>query len=196
MKYENISGLLFGVGLNDLGSTSSCPYYSRWYAVLSRCYSENVHKKSPSYAGCSVCEDWKLFSNFKRWMQSEDWQGKDLDKDIINFGNKCYSPENCAFVDPMVNKCIIGIKRDYPKQKYMRGVRFLGGNHTVENKWAAYCQTTSIPELLGEFETEQEAHNAYAKTKANYIRTIAATQCQKVRDGLLAYAEIVESKVK
>ena len=50
-------------------------------------------------------------------MESQDWKGKQLDKDIISPGNKIYSPDTCVFVEPKINKLIQGKKRkvsDFP----------------------------------------------------------------------------------
>ena len=58
---------------------------------------------SPTYKGCSVSEEWLRFSNFKRWMEKQDWDGKQLDKDILFEGNKVYSAETCVFVTSVVN---------------------------------------------------------------------------------------------
>ena len=43
---------------------------------------------------------------FKRWMEKQDWEGKQLDKDIIKKGNKLYCPEFCFFVDNKVNSIL------------------------------------------------------------------------------------------
>ena len=93
--------LVFGVGINDAdyvidkrinaslpGERRSqkvlwaCPYYSRWKDVLSRCYAAYHLLKRPNYFDCTVCEEWLLFSNFKKWMEQQDWEGKQLDKDL------------------------------------------------------------------------------------------------------------------
>ena len=47
---------------------------------------------------CSVCEEWKHFSNFKKWFDENYIEGFDIDKDILIKGNKVYSPEACSFV--------------------------------------------------------------------------------------------------
>ena len=63
-----------------------CPYYSRWESMLSRVYSKNYHLRRPTYKGCSVCEEWLLFSNFKKWVDEQpcgDWENRHLDKDLL-----------------------------------------------------------------------------------------------------------------
>lgn len=94
-----------GIGVNDLRypMVSKCIFYKTWKKMLGRCYDPKYQDKRPSYVGCYVCKEWHLFSNFKNWMETQDWKGKDLDKDIISPGNKQYSPEYCAFVPKEVN---------------------------------------------------------------------------------------------
>lgn len=95
--------LVCGVGINDSEYPTSlfgveegsrkllwrCPYYTTWHNMISRVYSG--HKNCSAYHDVVVCEEWLLFSNFKSWMETQDWEGKELDKDIFGDG-KLYSP--------------------------------------------------------------------------------------------------------
>ena len=67
----------------------------------------NIKQKNPTYKDVTCCKDWLLFSNFKRWMEQQDWEGKELDKGIIVYGNKMYSPETCAFVSRTTNSFVL-----------------------------------------------------------------------------------------
>lgn len=105
----------YGFGINDSeymtritvnGKKYSCPFYSRWQSMLSRCYSTNVHIMHPTYKDCYVCKEWLLFSSFKAWMIKQDWKGKSMDKDIITEGNKIYCPSQCMFVSGKINNLI------------------------------------------------------------------------------------------
>ena len=40
---------------------------------------------------------------FKDWMENQDWEGNQLDKDLLFEGNKVYGPKTCVFVTRMVN---------------------------------------------------------------------------------------------
>lgn len=116
MKTKN-KRLVYGVGNNDadyvvekreeIGYVGGkrrrklmwvCPYYQTWKDMIKRCYSTKCQEKFPTYKGCSVSADWHTFSNFKAWMEKQNWEGKQLDKDILIEGNKVYSPETCVFV--------------------------------------------------------------------------------------------------
>ena len=114
--------LVYGVGINDadyvvekretIGYVNGvqkqklvwvCPYYRVWSNMLMRCYSAKYQERQPTYKGCSVSEEWLTFSNFRRWMEEQDWEWMQLDKDILFNGNKVYSVETCVFVTKAVN---------------------------------------------------------------------------------------------
>lgn len=88
--------------------------YSVWLHMMSRCYSERVHKESPTYEGVTVCDRWHCFQNFCEDIQRicgyDDWKvnnGYELDKDIIceqkRIIPKIYSAETCMFVKKSEN---------------------------------------------------------------------------------------------
>ena len=105
--------LVCGVGTNDvdyqvtvriLGVKYRCPYYKRWTRMLERCYSEKGITDHPSYINCIVSDRWLVFSNFRAWMKTQDWENKELDKDILIPGNKKYSEDTCKFVSVTENR--------------------------------------------------------------------------------------------
>jgi hypothetical protein len=162
-RFDNY--LVFGVGVNDLpehktkwqseqGSVERCEYYIKWHSMLRRCYSEVLHRNNPAYKGCIVCEEWKYFSNFKAWMEQQDWEGKDLDKDWRVLGNKEYSPETCAFIDGKLNSFLCNS---------LYGVDF----HKKTGKFRARVSDTFVGKTihLGLFATYKEADLAYVKAK-------------------------------
>lgn len=68
--------------------------------LANKCYNgaTQINTASLLMSGCSVCEEWLTFSNFKRWMEQQDYEGKALDKDLLVSQNKTYSSETCVFV--------------------------------------------------------------------------------------------------
>lgn len=77
--------------------------YTTWDNMLMRCYSSEYQKKKPSYVGCSVCDEWLNFSEFKKWFDENYVEGWQLDKDLIDIENKMYSPSTCVFVPGWLN---------------------------------------------------------------------------------------------
>jgi len=182
--------LVFGVGVNDAdyivskldsGTSSVCPYYSRWINMLLRCYSNKPSSKSASYFGCSVSDEWFLFSSFKDWMKKQDWAGKHLDKDLLVPGNKVYSAESCIFVSPQVNTILVKIKRTNPKFKV--GVSF----HKIGGRYESYCNNSGKRAYLGMLDSEDEAHKTYCDYKYKLIADIAAQQTEPLKSALLNY---------
>ena len=87
--------LVFGIGINDAdylvspiinGKQIRCPFYQTWRNMLARCYSNKYIVYNPTYLGTTVCDQWRHFSVFKLWMQSQDWTDKEFDKDFLGDG--------------------------------------------------------------------------------------------------------------
>lgn len=189
MKPKNRK-LVYGVGINDAGYAVTkygiaevngvrkrrqvwiCPYYRTWTAMLQRCYSKKTQERYPTYKGCTVVEEWLTFSNFKAWMEAQEWEGLELDKDLLAVGNKVYSSESCMFVTQMVNS--FTIDSGATRGEWLIGVYW---NKQVE-KFQASCRNpfTKKLEHLGLFTCEQEAHNAWLKRKNALALELAAIQ--------------------
>ena len=152
-KHENINGKLVQVWM--------CPFYKTWKDMLMRCFSESYQQRQSTYRGCKPCDNWLIFSNFKKWMETQDWQGKQLDKDLLIEGNKVYSPETCIFVDRKVNNFVID--RGAKRGKYMIGVSWWENS----GKFKAGCGNpfTGEKEYLGYFTDELEGHLAWKARK-------------------------------
>ena len=77
--------------------------YKTWSGMLERCYDPKLHKKRPSYIGCTVCTEWHDFQVYAKWHDNNYVDGYHLDKDIKLKGNKIYSPNTCMFVSASDN---------------------------------------------------------------------------------------------
>ena len=149
-----------------------CYYYQTWVDMLKRCYSTKTQEKHPTYAGCTVSEEWHTFSNFRAWMEKQDFEGKQLDKDLLFEGNKVYSPDTCVFVSQTVNK----FANDHGAS---RGEWKIGVTWNKEKgKFQSQCSNpfTKKRGHLGYFDSEQDAHNAWAKRKLELAHELAAIQ--------------------
>lgn len=149
-----------------------CPYYSTWVDMLKRCYSAKLHDRHPTYIGCTVSADWLTFSNFKNWMEEQDWEGLQLDKDLIVEGNKIYSAETCVFVTEATNNFITD--RGNARGDWLIGVCW----KKEKAKFQAHCSNpfTNKREHLGYFDCEQQAHQAWKKRKLELAHELAAIQ--------------------
>lgn len=167
--------LVYGVGINDAEYTLSkeiiwyengkrkrkitwrCPYHTKWTAMLKRCYSVGYKNENKSYYGCTVCCEWLYFSNFKSWMETQDWEGKHLDKDILFEGNKTYSPETCIFVSREINTFILDSSKNDLK-----------GTKTKYGKF----EVSIGRKYIGSFETQEEAHRKWKEAKLKALEEL------------------------
>ena len=183
--------LVFGIGVNDAdyhvhpkinGNRQLCKYYKVWKHMLERCYDEKALVKRPTYRECTVCEEWLTFSNFKRWMETQDWEDKHLDKDILKVGNKVYCPEFCVFVTHKTNTFTLG-------NDARRGEFPIGVHYDFEfKKYKAQCQNpfSRKYENLGWHKSPSDAHLAWKKRKHELACRLAAMQTDKrVSDALM-----------
>ena len=162
--------LVKGVGIFDseLATTDKEVLMANrvWRSMLSRCYSKKYQEKEPSYIGCSVCEEWLLFSNLKKWFDENYVDGYALDKDILIKGNKVYSPDTCCFVPIEINAL-------FTKNNRARGAYPIGV-YKCKNRFRAYLGMRNKRAFLGSFVTIEEAFNAYKKAKEAYIKEVAS----------------------
>lgn len=182
--------LIHGVGVNDadyaikkkFGETVIlCPFYLVWAEMLRRCYSAKFKARNKTYADCCAANDWLTFSNFKSWMELQDWRNKEIDKDILVVGNKIYSPETCVFVSHATNSFLLNCgssRGDHPV-----GVHW----NLKERSFQAYCRNpfSKKREHLGYFSCQHEAHLAWRKRKNEFACKLADLQSdQRVAEAL------------
>lgn len=153
----------------------SCPFYVKWAGLMERCNPVKQATILHTYLGVTVCEDWKTFSKFKSWMQEQQWEGLQLDKDILIQGNKIYSPETCVFVPSYINSLLtqsdkargeypLGVTRDriapdmknYLKNSYRASIKKVDSNKRQMK-------------FLGLFASPEEAHKAWQLAKVERI---------------------------
>lgn len=191
--------LICGIGINDAdyivknkinGKTIDCYFYRTWRSMIKRCYSDKFHITQPTYRGCSVCNEWLYFSNFKAWMEMQNFKGKQLDKDLLFPGNKIYSHETCMFVSQRVNSLLTDSRK--ARGSYAIGVHLSKAN----KKFVAMCDNGIKTKNIGYFNTEQEAHQAYLKYKKQVITEVALEQDDiRLKDALLRIADTYEIQI-
>lgn len=196
MKKKN--KLVYSVGVNDYEGRvkingKMIKSYDTWKHMLERCYDEKYLSKRPTYIGCTVCDEWLYFSNFKKWFDEnyrwdldEEGLRPCLDKDLLVKGNKIYSPNTCIFLPNNVNSFMTN-KQSHNTSGYI-GVTWC----KKYGKWEAQIKdfVTSRNKFLGYFENILDAHLAYVDGRKN--------QCEKVKEYLrsLGYEEDVISKIR
>lgn len=182
-KKEN---LVRGIGTNDAGYSVyrsetvdgsrkivwRCQFYRAWSNMIDRCYSEKHKASYPTYAGCSIDADWCSFSAFRKWMESQEWQGMYLDKDILIPGNKVYGPDTCVFVPCALNNFIC-------ESGALRGEWPLGVSWNINaGKFRSLCRNpfAGKVEHVGYFDSPEEAQEAYRARKHEHACRYADMQ--------------------
>ena len=161
-----------GWGINDanyqvFASGVKCKFYTKWYSMLNRCFSMKYQTDKPTYKDKIVCEDWRYFMSFRKWMEEEQYTDENgyimhLDKDLLLKDNFIYSPITCVFVPPDVNGFMTQRQND-------RGIFPIGvSKYNNSGKFKATISNITCArglECLGVFETEKLAHLAWQKAK-------------------------------
>lgn len=166
---------IYGVGINDSDYVTQksvyengkrrviwcCPFFDRWRKMIQRCYSQTSSANHKYYSGCSVADIWQKFSEFRLWIQCQDWEGNHIDKDLLVPGNKVYSPEFCVMIPQRLNNFLTdnGAKRgDTPI-----GVSF----RASMGKYQANCGDpfSSKKVYLGLFDDPGSAYEAWRRRK-------------------------------
>lgn len=173
--------LVYSKGVNDAdyvvqptinGMRVTCPFYQVWVDMLKRCYDAKYQSRQPTYIDCITCKEWLIFSAFKAWMETRDWQGKELDKDLLVNGNKVYSPEACVFVDRVINN--FTTDRGAARGDWPIGVIFC---KNVGKFRSRICNPfTKKKEHLGYFVCSDAAHQAWRKRKHQIACQLADLQ--------------------
>lgn len=175
-----------GSGVNDLNSARNERSYNIWMHLMKRCCGK---RRPKAYKDCKICDEWKLYSNFKKfydkYCKNDSFH---LDKDILVQGNKLYSPDTCVFVPIEINETIQSIwveDRSLPA----------GVSMTKCGKFRARCRKGEglDREHIGCYDTAEEAFEEYRKAKKERIKEMANRHFRngdidkKVYDALISY---------
>jgi len=167
--------LVFGVGINDwVGNIwvggKDIKEYKLWQGMLQRCFSDKFKQECPTYEGVTCSKDWLSMTTFIEDVSQmkgygiKDWQ---LDKDILQKGNKLYSKDTCCFVPAEVN--LLLTKSDNSRGEFPVGVDF----HKATGKFRAKLKINGKVKHLGYFTTPEEAFQVYKLAKEAQIKAVA-----------------------
>jgi len=167
--------LVFGVGINDWDGAvkvdgKKIREYQLWQNMLQRCFDEKYKQNQPTYEGVTCSKDWLSMTKFIEdvsQMKGFGLEGLDLDKDILQKGNKLYSKDTCCFVPAEVN--LLLTKRDNSRGEFPVGVNF----HKARGKFVARLNINGKRKHLGLFPTPEEAFQAYKLAKEAHIKVVA-----------------------
>lgn len=171
--------VMCGIGYRGLeGVDCTAESYIKWHDMINRCYNAKFHERQPQYKGCTVCEEWLNYSNFKVWYDQHKVPGMslDLDKDILFKGNKVYSPETCCFVPHAINTLFLSKKAD--RGAYPIGVSY----DKSKGKFRAEMSFMGEQIKLGTFDTAESAFARYKEYKEDLIKDMAEQYSEQIPD--------------
>lgn len=189
--------LIAGVGVNDFngpvsghkhnGDSWELPSYKVWRAMLLRCYNEVTQNRHPTYKGCTVVEEWHKLTAFHGWfIQQGDWEGCDLDKDLLVPGNKIYGPNTCIKLPKYINVVVHGNTSSIGSLPC--GVTVApSGSYVARMRVIIDGQSKKV-NIGCSFKTAEEASAAYVKAKKSYLQQVAVRLGGEAGIALLAFS--------
>jgi hypothetical protein len=138
--------------------------------MFNRCYDAARQELQPTYADCSVQEEWWDYQQYAKWYSEHKTEGRSswqIDKDILVRGNKIYGPSFCCVVPQEVN-LLLG-RRASVRGEYPIGVEF----HEQSGKFRARLSAKGGTRHLGLFDTPELAFLCYKEAKEKHIKFVA-----------------------
>lgn len=166
---------IMNIGLNDApyitqikikGVSFVCPFHKTWRNMLLRVYSKAYQSRQSTYIGTTVCKEWLLFTNFKAWMQTQNWENNQLDKDIRVKGNKHYSPNTCLFVSQHINSLL------RPHDRTAKGI-YEDKTNPNNIRYVVHRVINGKSKHLEQYNTRQKAEIVSYKCKRDLLLNIA-----------------------
>lgn len=164
--------------------------YTIWIEMIKRCY-KKYKINQPTYEKVRVCDDWLCYSNFKKWFNENYYEIENdsiaLDKDIMQYDSKIYSPNTCIFVPKSINAMFRTKKQS--KTAYLPiGISLDKRNN--ENR--KFIVNAGINTKV--FDTIDEAFKYYKLNKERQIKQLADQYKDKIPQKL--YDRLMEYEVQ
>ena len=165
---------------DEQGNLTKC--YEDWYNLLKRIGNKVNNSRSLAYEDAILVEEWYNFQNYAEWWYANkyDVEGETMcvDKDILNKGNKIYSPDTCIFVPERINMLFINTLKK--GRKYPIGVHYMKANGKYVAQCSIMCNGEQKGIYLGLYNTPKEAFLVYKEFKEAYIKDVADEYKDKI----------------
>ncbi len=160
-----------------------------WHSMFKRCYDTKLHKRGPSYIGCTAGEAWHNFQNYAKFYIEDAFrqEGWELDKDLLVKGNKVYCPENCTFLPIDINGLL-------KTNQSRRGEHPIGVFKCVGGFKSRCRDINGVQVVQGKFTSVDEAFEAYKIFKEGVVRQKAEYWKDSISE--VAYAALVNYRVE
>jgi len=148
---DRLAPTIKGIGYIGIGGYNTNDIaYTRWFAIINRCYGKNFCKnlKQPT-----VCKEWLNYQVFADWFHFNYIKNYEIDKDLKIYKNRHYSPDTCIFIPQKIN-LFFSTKIENKKILKTHGV-----------KKTIYGFTPTNTKIGTVFYNEKEAMNEYWNEK-------------------------------
>ena len=189
--------LIYGVGINDvmIPEFTASRIWRQWTGIIRRCDNNDPKwlKQHMSYSGCTLDPRWIKLSAFKEWVEQwDDYENKEVDKDILIPGNKVYGPDTCLMVRQVVNAWF---KPHATKGDLPRGVSWNGSWKNGKSQKPYHTQISPIKtgkrKSLGYYLTVKEASAVFQSARKEQIKILIESETDlKVKNALLKQLDI------
>lgn len=164
-----------GIGFKDMALAGTDPLYRVWASMLRRANPKRLADTQPTYMDATVIDEWRYLSNFYNWAITQAWEGRQLDKDIIQEGNREYGPHTCCFVTAEINNLYKGV------YKTNNGLP-VGVKVASPRRWQAKLGS----QYIGCYESPEDAGNAVKIRRAQRSYELALQETDPiVKEALL-----------
>jgi hypothetical protein len=179
-----LRSLVYGVGINDvmIAEFTSSRIWKQWNGIIRRTDNRDPVwlQTKPTYKECTLDPRWFKLSVFKEWVEQwDDYQNKEVDKDILIPNNKVYGPDTCLMVRPIVNKWFkYDFSGDLP-----RGVSWNTAWKMGKSPNPYRSQITPIGgkrTALGYYATIEESSAAFEKARKEQIEFLIKTETDPI----------------
>lgn len=151
-----VDGLFCGVATDDHDpdetSWKAKMSYKSWRSMILFCYMTGDSE-------FDVCDEWLVFSNYKKWYLENKKPDHCLDIYLIR-KSQLYSPETCIFTPKDILYCF-----PFPEKTVTKSGGLLG-TCKIKNRerWkAVHCRNFPSFIHIGTFDSELEAHHAWLR---------------------------------
>ena len=152
---------VLGYGTNNANyKTKHCPIYKIWRKML-------FH---------NVCEEWRIFTNFKDWIENKKYMGTDIYLDLLLPKTAEHSPLNSY----LLPNALMEIFREDTKTK-----GYCEDKTRTKNKYKVSITSLLKRQHIGYFATPELARKAYLEARIKYLTEIAQMQPERIKQGLL-----------
>lgn len=164
----------YGVYSSSNNNVSTKSYQS-WRDMIRRCYDTNsTSYKTYGERGVTVCKEWKNYQTYAKWYDENSTSGWVVDKDLLYYRKKIYSPNTCSFVPTCINSLFTG---GFTSIVYLK-----------KGKWAVQLQKgekcskgKKKQSYFGKYGCKEEALEIYFTEKMKHIKEVV----DPFKEGLL-----------